>query len=148
MVEGSVALTKTIEGSINTKKQDTITVKNAVEKEKNSIEEKLQNEQRYAFSRLFKNLRKPEKTVVTIEYKNGLILREIQVDITQEIKIPLGNLKKYFDGKETVTLHSVSKSVITDPAEYIRDTDLAIEYGVKAKKTINFDKLIKQVSGI
>jgi len=113
--------------------------------DKSRIKGKLEEAQRKAFSQLFKSIREPKKTIVVIEYDNGIILQRIKVKISQEINIPLGNIKKYFDGKKTVTLRAESTAIVADPAEYIRDVDLALEYATKAKEKVDVNEILEKV---
>jgi hypothetical protein len=70
---------------------------------------------------------KPEKTRVKLIYSNNGLRGRLSVEIMQEINVPLGGIKKFFDGKETLTLSGESTASVTEPAEYIRNIDLAIE---------------------
>jgi hypothetical protein len=70
---------------------------------------------------------KPEKTRVKLIYSNNGLRGRLSVQITQEINVPLGGIKKFFDGKDTLTLSGESTATVTEPAEYIRNIDLAIE---------------------
>lgn len=139
----SASSSKAIKGSVNTKKINEIL---SID-EKGGSMEKIKKAQKDVFSQLFKRLGKVEETNVEITYDNGLILQEIKVHITQEIKIPLGHLKKFFAGKGTFTLEAESKAVITDPAEYIRNVDLLMECTTKIKGKVDFDQLLNKVKG-
>jgi hypothetical protein len=70
---------------------------------------------------------KPEKTRVKLIYSNNGLRGRLSVEIMQEINVPLGGIKKFFDGKDTLTLSGESTATVTEPAEYIRNIDLAIE---------------------
>lgn len=141
--DGSASSSKLIKGSVTAEKINEI----LPNKEKNCNTGKVERTQENAFTQLFKRMGKVEETNVEIAYNNGFILREVKVHITQEIKIPLGHLKKFFDGKSTVTLEAESIAIVTDPAEYIRDVDLAMECAVKIKEKVDFDQLLNKVKG-
>lgn len=111
-----------------------------------AVEKKLAVVLKNTFPQLVPCIRQPEKTTVKVSYENGLMSRQIQVDITQEIKIPFGQLKQFFDGKAEAVLQAQSTAVITDPAETIRNIDLALEYASKVKEKINLDKLLDKVT--
>lgn len=141
--DGSVSSSKSIKGSVSAEKINEI----LPNKEKSCNTGKVERAQKNAFAQLFKRMGEVEETNVEIAYNNGFILREVKVHITQEIKIPLGHLKKFFDGKSTVTLEAESIAIVTDPAEYIRDVDLAMECAVKIKEKVDFDQLLNKVKG-
>ena len=70
---------------------------------------------------------KPESTKVKLLYSNNGIRGKLTVEIIQEIKVPLGGMKKFFDGKATLSLVGSSSAAVEEPAEYIRNVDLAVE---------------------
>lgn len=82
-----------------------------------------------AYSRLGRCIMRPEETKIEIAYKNDFIKSQIQVSISQEVKIPFGFVKALFDGKDTLTLEATGTAVVAEPAEYIRNVDLSVEYG-------------------
>ena len=94
---------------------------------------------------LNKALRKPETTTIRIHYDNNLLSRRITVTLSQELSIPLGNIKEFFDDKDTITLAGTGSAVITDPVGYIRNIDLALEYGSKVKEAVNIDAIIEKL---
>jgi len=74
---------------------------------------------------------RPEETKVRLNYSNNGLSGRLTVEITQEIKIPLGSMKRLFDGKATLSLVGSSTAKVTEPAEYIRNIDLAVELSKK-----------------
>jgi hypothetical protein len=77
---------------------------------------------------LSKGLLKPSLTKLEIDYSNILIKRKIDISIKQEIKLPFGPLKKALSGKDTITLIGTGAASIEEPEEFIRNSDLLIEY--------------------
>ncbi len=77
--------------------------------------------------RLRASVLKPEETRVRLKYSNNGLHGRISVEIIQEIKVPLGGIKRFLDGKATVSLAGSATSKVTEPAEYIRNIDLAVE---------------------
>jgi hypothetical protein len=143
LATGSQSLKETITGSPDEQKIKAV----FTDSEKTMVEKKLATIQKDTFVQLFRSIKKPEKTMVEVSYQNGLILREIQIQITQEMGIPLGQLKKFFTGKETVILQAKSSAVVTDPAEMIRDLDLALEYATKVDQKLDFNRFLDKVTG-
>lgn len=143
LAAGSQSLTETITGSLDEQKIRAVFPAS----EKTLVEKKLAAIQKNTFAQLFRSIKKPDKTTVEVSYQNGLILREIQIQITQEMTIPLGHLKKFFTGKKTVVLQTKSSAVVTDPAEMIRDLDLALEYATKVNEKLDFNRLLCKVTG-
>jgi len=78
-------------------------------------------------NRIENTILKPKNTKVRITYTNSGLRGSISVEINQEIKIPLGGIKEFFDGKDTLTLSGQSTATVTEPDEYIRNIDLALE---------------------
>ena len=92
---------------------------------------------------LFRVGRKPETTTIACDYKDKLLSGDITVTITQEIKIPLGSLKRIYDGKDTVTLVGKGAAPLLRPAEYVSNIDLLMEYAGKLKATDAREKIGK-----
>ena len=93
------------------------------------------------YRELSRIVRKPEITTVTVDYKNYLLSREIAVTITQEMKIPFGSIKCLFDGKDTLTLVGTAAAAVTQPAEFVRNVDLFLEYAGKIKVADSLNRL-------
>ncbi len=90
---------------------------------------------------------KPKNTKVRITYTNNIIRGRLTVEILQEIKVPLGGIKAFLDGKDTLTLSGRSTAAVTEPAEYIRNIDLALELSKKLKSELNFTALMDKIKG-
>lgn len=56
----------------------------------------------------------------------------LKVTINQEIHIPLGQIKQFFSGKDTVTISASATTVSDNTVQTIRNTDLAYELIVRA----------------
>lgn len=135
---------KTIEGAFDAEKlresfgQD--------EKVSDAVEKKLAVMLKKTFPQLLRWIKEPQKTTVKISYENGLIMQKVLVEITQEIKIPFGQLKKVFDGKAEAVLQAQSTAVITDPAETIRNADLLVEYVTRVNNKLDYAKLLEKIT--
>jgi hypothetical protein len=77
--------------------------------------------------RIGNTILKPKNAKVRITYTNNGLRGSLSVEINQEVKTPLGGIKEFFDGKDTLTLGAQSTATVTEPDEYIRNIDLAIE---------------------
>lgn len=88
---------------------------------------------------------KPENTKVKLTYSNNTLRGRLTVSITQEIRVPLGGIKEYFDGKDTLTLSGSSTAAVTEPAEYIRNIDLAIELSREVKGELDLMGLLDSI---
>lgn len=92
---------------------------------------------------------KPKNAKVTITYTNNGLRGSLSVEINQEIKIPLGGIKEFFDGKDTLTLSGQSTAMVAEPDEYIRNIDLAIELSKKLGEELDLkgitDKIMAKV---
>ncbi|MDF2522620.1 MAG: hypothetical protein K0R31_261 [Clostridiales bacterium] len=117
-------------------------------RESDLIEKKYAQIRKVVYTELYRGFLKPENTRLSIDYNNTFIQREIQVTLLQEIKIPLGGIKAFFDGKETVALTGKSTAVVSMPAEYIRNIDLGIEYAYRVRESIDFENMLRKVKGI
>jgi hypothetical protein len=135
---------KTIEGALDAEKlRESFRHE---EKITNAVEEKLALMLKKTFPKLLRWIKEPQKTTVKISFENGLIMQKVFVEITQEMKIPFGQLKKVFDGKAEAVLQAQSTAVITDPAETIRNADLVMEYATKVNEKLDFAKLVEKVT--
>lgn len=106
---------------------------------------KMERVKNYIFKSLKTSILKPRNTNVNISYKNNLLRGQIIVEITQEISIPFGNIKAFFGGKDTVVLKSRSASAVVEPAEYIRNVDLAVELSKKIGDGISLKDIINKI---
>lgn len=88
---------------------------------------------------------KPKHTKVKITFANNALRGRLTVEIIQEIKVPLGSIKQFFDGKDTLTLSAESTSEVTEPDEYIRNIDLAIELSKRLEEEIDLKGLADKI---
>lgn len=88
---------------------------------------------------------RPNNTKVRITYSNNILRGKLSVEITQEIKVPLGGIKQFFDGKDTLTLSAKSEAAIAEPDEYIRNIDLAIELSKRLEGELDLKGLIGKI---
>jgi hypothetical protein len=88
---------------------------------------------------------RPDNTRVRVTYSNNIIRGKLSVEITQEIKVPLGGIKQFFDGKDTLTLSAQSEAAVSEPDEYIRNIDLALELYKKFEGKIDFEGIMDKV---
>jgi len=87
----------------------------------------------------------PCYTKVRITYSNNFFRGKLIVEITQEIKVPLGGIKQFFDGKDTLMLNAKSETAITEPDEYIRNIDLAIELIKKFERELDLKDILDKI---
>lgn len=104
----------------------------APEEGKGTQEQKLNKIRQMVCDELCRGLLKPKDTKLRIDFGNTVLERKITVTIQQEIKIPLGGIMNLFGNNETITLTGTGTSVVADPAEYIRNLDLGLEYAHRA----------------
>ena len=88
---------------------------------------------------------KPRNTKLRITYTNNALRGKISVEIIQEIKVPLGGIKAFFDGKDTLTLKGQATAAVTEPAEYIRNIDLAIELSKRLGSKLDFQGFMDKI---
>ena len=84
---------------------------------------------------------KPKNTKVRIIFTNNALRGRLTVEITQEIKVPLGGIKEFFDGKDTLTISSQSTAAVTEPDEYIRNIDFVIELSKRLGEELDLRSL-------
>ncbi len=92
-------------------------------------ERRIKTLQLMACHQLTKGIRNVDRTEITIVYDRRLFNREVKVELVQEVQIPFGRLKYFFDGKETAVLTASGRAAVLDPAGYIRNVDMVLEYG-------------------
>lgn len=88
---------------------------------------------------------RPAKTKVKLTFSNRGLRKRLTVEIIQDVKIPLGGIKRLLDGKETLTLYVCSEASVTEPSEYIRDMDLAIELSERLKDRLDLPGLLEML---
>ena len=69
----------------------------------------------------------------------------LTVEIIQEIKVPLGGMKKLLDGKATLSLAGSSSAAVTEPAEYIRNVDLAVELSRRFGEQLDLKGILESI---
>ncbi len=92
---------------------------------------------------------KPDKTKVKIIFTNNALRGRLTVEVIQEIKVPFGGLKQFFDGKNTLVLSAASTAEVVEPDEFIRNVDLVFELSKRLGEEVNlrgiFDKVKSEV---
>jgi hypothetical protein len=88
---------------------------------------------------------RPENTKVKITYSNNILSGKLSVEIIQDIKVPLGSFKQFVDGKDTLTLKAQSIAAVTEPDEYIRNIDLAIELSKKLEGKLDLAGIVDKI---
>jgi hypothetical protein len=78
--------------------------------------------------RLSKSSLRPKEVIVEIEPRANFLQSEIVVNITQEIKVPLGHLQQFFSGKTTWPLVGKQTAVCVRPTDFINHLDLFVEW--------------------
>jgi len=99
----------------------------------------------------YKNLRslvlKPKNTDIRVSYSNNLLKGQLTVEVMQEINIPIGGIKAFFGGKNTVPLRGKASSTVVEPSEYIRNIDLAVELSKRLQESISLEDIMGRISG-
>ncbi|HWR61224.1 MAG TPA: hypothetical protein VN580_06400 [Clostridia bacterium] len=88
---------------------------------------------------------RPEETRVRLNYSNNGLNGRLTVEIIQEIKVPLGGMKRFFDGKATLSLVGSATAKVSEPAEYIRNIDLAVELSKKLGDELDLMSLLDRL---
>lgn len=96
-----------------------------------------------ARDKLARGILSPKKTTINVTFENNLLQRTITVDISQQIPFPFMGIAKYFGNhNEGLVLRAKAKSTVSEPAEYIRNIDLAMEYVQRFTEVISIKKLM------
>ncbi len=90
---------------------------------------------------------KPKRTFIKIKHYEGFFNENITISIRQEISIPLGFVKRWFDGKDTVTLEAQYEASAVEASEYIRNMDIVFEYSKRIKEGINPSEILNSIKG-
>lgn len=96
--------------------------------------------------RIESTILKPESTRVKITFNNNALRGRLIVEVIQEIKVPFGGIKEFFDGKDTLTLSAQSAAAVTEPEEFIRNVDLMIELSKKLGDKLDLKDLAGRIS--
>ncbi|MFZ5353236.1 MAG: hypothetical protein ACOZCL_11020 [Bacillota bacterium] len=84
-------------------------------------------------------------TNYTVRYNNGFIRDSVKIELVQEVDIPFGFIKSWFDGKSSITVRGVSDNFSIEPDEFIRNIDFLIEYSKRLKDGIDIKGALKKV---
>ncbi len=91
---------------------ETKTVKNKKAKIEDMVKEKLKS-----------GILSPKKSDIKVEFKNYVVQRQVQVEITQELPIPFSGIIQFFGGGKPFEISTKAVAVVPEPAEYIRNID-------------------------
>lgn len=94
-----------------------------------------------ARDKLTKGILSPRNTTVVVEFEDNLLQRTVTVDIAQQIPFPFMGIARYFGNGGGLVLKARAKSTVAEPAEYIRNIDLAMEYVQKFTKVVSVKML-------
>ena len=86
---------------------------------------------------------KPQETRVKLTFSNNGLRQRLTIEIVQKVKVPLGSIKALFDGKETLNLYARSEAAVTEPAEYIRNVDLAVELSSRFRERLDLEGFLE-----
>ena len=88
---------------------------------------------------------KPESTRIRVTFNNNALRGRLIVELIQEIKVPLGGIKEFFDGKDTLTLSVQSEAAVSEPDEYIRNVDLILELSKRLGEELDLGELAGRI---
>ncbi len=97
-----------------------------------------------AAEKLKNNVIKPLSTQLLVRLENGLLKKEITVEIEQELEMPFGALKKLFGGSSAMVLSVRAVSSSSRPASFIRNVDLAAEL-VRSSLPLSPDGILERL---
>ena len=95
--------------------------------------------------RIESTILKPESTRIRITFNNNALRGRLIVELIQEIKVPLGGIKEFFDGKDTLTLSVQSEAAVSEPDEYIRNVDLILELSKRLGEELDLGELAGRI---
>lgn len=77
------------------------------------------------------------------DLKNYVVYKKLVVNVKKKFKLPIGNALSIFGIDNTVVIEAQSEALINEPAEFIRNTDFAIDMGkrIDAATGNNFEKI-------
>jgi len=114
-------------------------------------EERIRDIRALVISRMRTAVIKADLTKMNIRFSNGIMQKKLVVELTQNFKLPMGKLISLFTGSESIELTACGTAVIEQPAEYIRNVDLVLEYmdrfGPKLELDGIFDSLKEKILG-
>jgi len=73
------------------------------------------------------SLLKAKEPQIYVESHNYVLYQKIQVTVSEEYELPVGNLLKIFGMSSSFPLTASAEAVISNPAEFIRNTDFITE---------------------
>ncbi len=102
---------------------------------------------------LSRGVLKPEGVIVKFRFENEMLERRLKVTLEQEVSMLSSEwINSFFNRKGSIILKGSGISVISEPAEYIRNIDLLTEYasraGDKLKLKFSFEDLMKKFGGV
>lgn len=109
------------------------------------MDERVKKIRQIVCSNLSRGVMKTGSTEMRILYSNAVVQKKIEVKLTQQIKLPMGNLISIFTGKDVIELTAEGVAVVGQPVEYIRNMDLIIEYGTRLGKKFNLNEKIANI---
>ncbi len=65
---------------------------------------------------------------VQIQFENFIFYKKIIVNIEVEYEVPFGGIFKYFGIKSPYPIHGYAEAAVNEPAEFIRNIDLAADF--------------------
>lgn len=134
---------KTLSASVEELKNEYNTAKSAG---RDDIQAKKLSEMSAAiYAELGRGLLKPERTDIKIDFSNTVIQRRLKVTLAQEIRVPLGSIGQRIYGNSTMSLRGTGTAVVAEPAEYIRNVDLGIEYSKKLYNKLDIEEKLEEL---
>lgn len=92
-------------------------------------EEKLDRLEKYIEDRLstYGILNNVNQNPIHVKMKNYVLYKKLEVNIENKYKIPIGNLLKVFGLEEYFVVNVNAQAVISEPVEFIRNTDFILD---------------------
>ncbi len=87
----------------------------------------------------------PDSCCYEVSYDNSLMQDRISIEVTQRIAVPVGFIKEWFDGSTFITIKGTAFSYVSEPAEYIRNIDLIVEYSSRLKDEIDLKGIFEKL---
>lgn len=80
--------------------------------------------------------------------KNYIVYKKLVVTIEKKFKLPIGDALTVFGIDNTVVIQAKTEALINEPAEFVRNTDFAIDMGkrIDAATGNNIEKIIDKVN--
>lgn len=78
---------------------------------------------------------------IKVDFDNYILYKRVTVEINQKIPIPFSGIVKFFNNNETFAITAKIEAAVTEPTDYIRNIDYAVEWikfaGEKMSKSDN-----------